>query len=339
MPRPSDSVPETEKRHEIDRRIELDARDWIVRLTSGDVSQADLDRFKAWRDASSAHRHAFERERTFWQELRVLDGAGPEAPVRVARMRSGPAVMGRRAFVLGGSALAAAAAGAAVLPSLDLWRRADYITAAGEQSEVRLPDGSTAWLNTDSAIALDFQPGLRLVELLRGEVEFQVRPESSSIFRVSAFGGNSDALGTTFSVQATDSLTVVTVSEGEVRVSGQVAPADLPEAVADSVLASAGEQAVYGRGEKPSSAHRVDIDVARAWRMGKIVFEARSFASAIGELGRYLPEHIVMAPGVDVGVPVSAEFRTSEVLAAVEALARTQGRTARRIPGVVVLIA
>lgn len=56
---------EPDKRPDIDRRIALDARDWIVRLTSGNVSDVDLQRFKAWRDRSPDHKRAFERERVF----------------------------------------------------------------------------------------------------------------------------------------------------------------------------------------------------------------------------------------------------------------------------------
>ena len=59
---------EPEKRSATDRRIAMDARDWIVRLTSGNVSDADIQRFKAWRDRSAEHGRAFERERLFWRQ-------------------------------------------------------------------------------------------------------------------------------------------------------------------------------------------------------------------------------------------------------------------------------
>lgn len=64
---------EPDKSADDDRGAALDARDWIVRLTSGNVSDAELNRFKAWRERSPHHRLAFERERAFWQQLQGLE--------------------------------------------------------------------------------------------------------------------------------------------------------------------------------------------------------------------------------------------------------------------------
>src|SRR5690606_29381237 len=111
---------------------------------------------KAWRAQSPRHRRAFERERMFWQELQVLDGG-----LRATAARA-PRRIGRRAFLAGGGAAVAASAAMVAMPRLLLWRDADYTTAIGEQAEIPLPDGSVASLNTDSAIAVDFTPQLRL---------------------------------------------------------------------------------------------------------------------------------------------------------------------------------
>ena len=62
-------------------------------------------------------------------------------------------------------------------------------------------------------------------------------------------------------------------------------------------------------------------------------------AAAVAELGRYVPERIVLGPAVASDLPVSAIFSTREALSAVQALAKTQGLTARRIPGVAIIIA
>ncbi|WP_341643236.1 hypothetical protein [Thauera sp. SDU_THAU2] len=45
-----------------------------------------------------------------------------------------------------------------------------------------------------------------------------------------------------------------------------------------------------------------------------------------------------MAPGIDVDVPVSGIFSADEALAAVQALTKTQGFTARRVPSVLIVI-
>lgn len=323
----------------IDRRIALDARDWIVRLTSGNVSDAELERFKAWRDCSPTHRRAFEQERVFWKQLQVLDGQSDGLPPFLAPIQTQPASLGRRGFLIGGGgAIAAATAGVLVYPRVELMMKADFSTAVGEIADFTLPDGSVASLNTDSAIAVSYLPNLRLVELLKGEAEFKVQPDPSSLFRVAALGGNSDALGTTFSVSAIDGLATVTVADGNVRVRGPASPTDMPRSDTGGVSLRTAEQTTYLSGEAPLDPTMVDTDVSLAWRKGRIIFEGRPFVSAMAELGRYVPERIVLRPGIRGSVPVSAIFSTKEAASAVQALAKTQGLTARRVPGVMILV-
>ena len=321
---------ERENRSETDRRIALDARDWIVRLTSGHVSEADLQRFKAWRDCSPEHGRAFERERLFWRQLQALDGKSDAMPPYLAVQPMRRRAVGRRAFLIGGGAAATAAVATIAMPRLHNWWNADFMTSVGERTEVVLPDGSTAVLNTDTAISVDFTPQLRLVELLKGEALFSVRPDGSVPFRVAALGGSSDAVGTTYSVKAVDGVATVTVTDGVVRVSGQTAPGGV------ELLAE--QQTSYVAGGFPVPVTSVDSDAVLAWHRGRIIFEGRPFASAVAELGRYVPERIVMGPGIDASVPVSAIFSADEALAAVQALAQTQGLRARRVPGVLIVI-
>ncbi|MCL8000327.1 FecR domain-containing protein [Brucella sp. 21LCYQ03] len=324
---------EPEQRSENDHHISMDARDWIVRLTSGDVSEADLKRFKVWRDASSTNRQAFERERVFWQELQALD-AKPAASVLTSDqiVLSQPR-LGRRAFLAGGGIALAASVTAFGLPVLRTWWEADFATGVGQQAEVPLPDGSFAFLNTDSAISVDFRPDFRLIHLLKGEVDFRVA-QQNTLFRVTSQEGNSDALGTIFTVQATDETTTVTVSQGQVHVSAGAATSD-----GGNVLLSASEQTSYKRGGAPTLAHHVDLDTELAWKTGRLIFEGRSFGNVVADIGRYLPERIVLGPGVNSSVPVSGVFATSELLSAIRALSQTQGLSVRRVPGVVILIA
>ncbi len=329
---------DADKRPDIDRRIALDARDWIVRLTSGNVSDAELQRFKAWRDRSPKHNQAFERERVFWQQLQVLDGKSDGMPPfrHPARQRRG--LIGRRDFLIGGGAAVTAAAAVIAMPRLQLLWDADFKTAVGEQADVSLPDGSLVTLNTDSAIAVDFQPQLRLVRLLKGEAEFKVRYDPSSLFRVATLDGNSDALGTTFSVRSLENVATITVQEGRVRVAGPAAPTDVAEARAGQVEVLTSQQTSYVAGEHPLPVSAVDTEVVLAWRNGRVIFEGRPFSAAIAELGRYVPERIVLGPGAKPNVPVSAMFSTRSAFDAMQALAKTQGLVARRVPGVVILI-
>ena len=296
-----------------------EARDWIVRLNSGRVSEDELARFKAWRDAAPAHRQAFQRERAFWAQLHGL----ADGPVAESRLR-------RRGFLIGGAAMAATAAGLIVSPRLALALRADFSTEVGQMAQLDLPDGSIATLNTDSALVLAFDAGHRGVRLLKGEAEFRVSAADGS-FRVAALQGLAETSEARFSVRLDDGLAVVTAFQGQLRVTAGdgLAP----------VALRAGQQTSYGADAAPVPPQSVDAELVQAWRSGRVIFEGRPFAQAIRELGRYLPERVMIAPHVDGDSPVSGIFSTDQALAAVDALARTQGLAARRVPGVMILIA
>ncbi|WP_225771169.1 FecR domain-containing protein [Inquilinus sp. Marseille-Q2685] len=314
-----------------DIRIARDARDWVVRLASGTATEADLAAFRAWRAASPDHDRAFARERAFWRQLQAM---APEAPPRTAPRPRG---IGRRALLGGGAALAAGVAGVALAPRLALLWRADHRTGIGEQARIPLPDGSAVLLNTDSAIALGFRPGLRLVTLLQGEALFEARRDAAAPFRVAALGGNSETEGAVFAVRAVEDEATVTVAEGRAGVFGPAAAA-APMPPAGAVALAAGQQARYREGSAPGRAAPVDLGAALAWRAGRIVFDRKPFAEAVAELGRYVPERVVLADGGRAAEPVGGVFSIREAQAALAALAETQGLALRRVPGVVIVI-
>ncbi len=98
------------------------------------------------------------------------------------------------------------------------------------------------------------------------------------------------------------------------------------------------EQTQYRRGGAPNPVTSIDPEQVLAWRTGRVIFEGRPFAAAIAELGRYVPERIVLVDRRARHDPVSAVFSIRQADAAVAALAETQGLTARRIPGVMIVI-
>lgn len=328
-----ETMDESEKREVISDRASKDARDWVVRLSSGNMTEAELARFKAWRVASEENAQAFIRERMFWQQLSVVDPR-PENERSPVPRRS----MGRRAFLMGSSAAAAASIAVVAGPKLKLLWQADYRTAAGEQKDLSLPDGTNVTLNTDSALASRFRPGLRLVELLQGEAAFDVRQDRDAPFRVAALEGNTDVIASAFAVRALGDEATVTVTRGDALVFGP-APEEASSMPRVGVInIKADQQTSYFRGRAPVPATSVDLEQALAWRSGRVIFDGRPFVDAMAELGRYVPERIVLADRSRTYDPVSAIFSIRQAGAAIAALAETQGLTARRIPGVMIIL-
>ncbi|ATQ70633.1 MULTISPECIES: FecR family protein [Methylosinus] len=321
---------ESGKEKAVGDRAAKDARDWVVRLASGNTTDAELARFKAWREASHEHARAFSREREFWRRLDAVDPRADRLPTPPAQRR-----LGRRAVLTGAAAASIAAVAA---PKIALLLTADYRTAVGEQAELSLPDGTRVTLDTDSALALCFRPGLRLVELLRGEALFDIAPGGDAPFRVAALDGGADAVDAAFAMRALGDAATVTVARGAALVFCP-AVADAPPMSRMSALEiGEGRQTRYVRGRAPGPPVVVDVEQTLAWRSGRVIFDGRPFADALAELGRYVPESIVLTNRSRAQDPVSAIVSIRQAGAAVAALARTQGLTARRIPGVMILV-
>lgn len=327
MTEPPISAGEASARHE--------ARDWVIRLASGEMMPPERARLQAWLDASHVHRDAFAREQAFWQDLNVLEGD------------FAPSARRGRWVALRGPVRAMAAAGglAAVALVAVLWlagivpprMTADHVTAVGEQAVVHLPDGSVAHLNSDSAIDVRYRDALRLVVLRRGEALFEVKPDTARTFRVAAFGSNTDATGTIFATEERDGHVIVTVVEGSVRVFGPATP-DAAREPGEGLSVGANQQTGYSSHQRALTTRPVNAVDTLAWRSGALVFDGRPFAQAIAEVGRYIPERIVLNAGSRQARPVSGIFSIHAPYRALEALAATQGFNVYRVPHVAIFI-
>ncbi len=97
-------------------------------------------------------------------------------------------------------------------------QRDTYSTVIGEQRSIRLNDGSTVDLNSQSKIRVRFTEHRRNVVLLEGQALFRVAKDVSRPFVVATTDTHVRAVGTQFDVYRKDSGTIVTVVEGRVAV-------------------------------------------------------------------------------------------------------------------------
>jgi transmembrane sensor len=299
-----------------------EARDWIVRLNSGDVTDAELEAFRHWHGRPE-NVEAFGRESTFWRDLQTVDRSSSKNVQLQGRRR-----ISRRTIVAGG--LAAGIGGAAVGLRLDLIWRADHRTAPGERRNVALPDGTPMLMNTDTVVALDFENGARRVALLRGEAQFEATGGVVPL-EVAAAGALAVAQAASFAIRALDDSARVTVAAGEVTVGSG---SDL---AGSGAIVAAGEQGMIDhRGRFLTTA--VDIERALAWRDGRIVLDGARFADAVSEIGRYLPERVMVTDSRHDSAPVSGVFSTTQPIEALEAVVAVQGMSMRRVPGFLILI-
>lgn len=288
-------MPADESAGSDEERVEQ-ATAWFVRMRSDAVTTADRRAFTDWLTRDPRHAAAYAEAETLWGELgglpdpRTDRAEGPGADRRRAspdpRARRGRAGLGR---------LSGALAACVALAAVALWTvggydglRADYRTAVGELRTVTLPDGSTVELDTDTALAVDFSPVRRRIELYRGEAFFTVAKDADRPFEVVAGGGVTRAVGTEFGVSDGGDSVTVAVEEGRVKIgrSGD-------GRVEDAVTVSAGEVARYDRtGDVRTAAaarRGQDVAAALAWRRGRVVFTDWPLRDVVTALDRYRP--------------------------------------------------
>lgn len=331
-------MPESE-----DCTIVEQAQNWIVRLSSGDMSADEMTAFRSWLARSDAHERTFAEERYFWCRLSGLEDtferldaeeddqvAGVPMPGPIWRRRRKlrasfpPRKSVRRYATVLCLAVAACLLLSVFAPHLVTVLRADYYNGGGQTMAVTLPDGSRAVLNRNSAIRVDFGETVRRVELLDGEVYVEVRPNPARPFRVVAGHGASEAVGTAYAVRKADRGTRVAVTEGRVVVTGAGEPGA-------AVSLRAGEGIRYADGRFLGRKFTVNGEDALAWRNGKIVLVNRSLSTALAELERYHHGRILLLGGAQAYQPVSGVIDLERLEDGIAALAATHGLTVTRV--------
>ncbi|WP_042694276.1 FecR family protein [Azospirillum sp. B506] len=309
-------------------RLFSEANAWFFRLQSDDLGPAERAVFAEWLARSPAHFRAWTDVQTLLEDLKE------PARAAYAESRTAPS---RRSAAAGVRRLAAAMAVLLAVGGLGVWRGpalyqnavADQVTSAGQRRSLTLPDGSTADMNGDTALALDFRDGERRVRILRGEAWFRVTRDPDHPFVVDGGAGAARVLGTQFSVRREDDRTTVTVGEGLVEVAA-LRNADNHAPWSDSVHLHPGESVEAG----PlglSGPRAADPAVAFAWRQGQIVFRQQSLASVIAALNRQWPGRVVLLNDDAAGRVVSGVFALDRPDAVFDALERGLGIHATRI--------
>lgn len=301
------------------------ARDWVLRLASGELDDDALGALRSWRSANATHNAAFEAERRLYRSLQPLEAAfAAEPPAAVRRVRG---ARRRRVLFPAAGALTAALAAWLLLDPITLLR-ADRTTAAGEVAELVLPDGSRAVLNSESAIDVAYDGQTRRIHLLHGEAWFEVAHDARHPFIVDADGATARAIGTAYSVRRHDHGDVsLAVTEGVVGFSGRRG---------EALSVRAGQTAEIGSASAPRILGERSAD-ALAWRSGRIVIENRSLAEVADELSRYRRGGVFVI-GSAASRRVSGVLQVGAIDKGLEGLAAAQGLTVTHVtPWVVIL--
>jgi len=233
------------------------------------------------------------------------------------------------------AAIAVCAVGAsAVWSTLDGQRFGlpkSYQTAHGQQSVVRLPDGSVLTLNTDSQVKVRYSVRERVVEVERGQALFQVMHEAQRRFRVYAGSAEVVAVGTQFDVYRKPATAIVTVVAGSVAVYAgpptyEEPGSALPER---AVRVGAGYQ-VMVTGQEIGAPQPVDIWSAVAWVRQQITFENVPLGEVAAEFNRYGRVALEIDDPALRSMPISGNFNAYDTDSFAAFIATLNGVTMER---------
>ncbi len=195
------------------------------------------------------------------------------------------------------------------------WRvlTAGLRTATGERRTVTLPDGGMLYLNTGSAVDVDYGSERRLLRLYQGEVLVQTAPDNAGRrpFEVLTSDGSVRALGTRFSVRRDEDATRVAVFQDAVLLQ----PAD-PGAA--PLRLSAGQQSLLTA--RAAAAPQPVLPSQAAWVDGRLVAIDQPLGDFIAELARYRSGSLTCDPAV-AHLRLSGAFRLADTDAVLENVA------------------
>jgi len=311
--------------------ISEQARDWVLRLASGEMDGAEIDRFKAWLATSDAHAQAFELRRSLWHQLGDHPELFAQAPPPIRPRRGVWRTMSpRHKAAVYASAIAASLLAVLTVPEAILRIEADHLTTT-TIGEYALPDGSIAWLDAGSAISVDYGTHERKVTLLRGNAFFTVRHGEDRPFRVAALHGMVEDIGTSFEVRRQKAQVDVAVTEGVVRLTPDTSRNK-------AILLRRGEGAGYsdaGALLRQTASHP---DGVAAWRRKELMIDRQPLASAIREIARYRSGPTWIWADLSDRAPVNGAFRIDDADTALRDLAAVQELSVTWLPGDIAII-
>lgn len=154
-------------------------------------------------------------------------------------------------------------------------------TPKGGQWQIKLPDGSTVWLNAASSIQYPLNIGKakqRLVKL-DGEAYFEVAKDKAHPFIVETEKQSVEVLGTHFNINSyhDETVTRTTLLEGSVKVSHKNTN--------DSEVLKPGEQSILTA--TGIDIKEADVDEAIAWKEGYFKFNNEKQSSILRKVARW----------------------------------------------------
>lgn len=290
------------------RSIPKTATEWMVRISSGELSGRDRRNLEKWLAQKPENQRDLEKSRQLWS----LSAQLRSSPTARSLLDRDEAVEGSRTrpgsrfaiqYLVPTAAIAVALVAAVLLrPQITQLLSAprtvmqEAATARGQVGSYTLPDGSTLTLGAASSVRIAFNDKERVVYLSGGEGFFDVRHTPDRPFIVVAGQKRVVVTGTKFNVDflPKENTIEVAVVEGLVNVTS-------PSVSAGSKTRPVKQNEVYQFSSDGSAVRRpISAAHASAWREGKLYFDNVRLSEVLANLNRYSAKP-VMIGNADMG--------------------------------------
>ncbi|PHR92443.1 MAG: hypothetical protein COA69_08705 [Robiginitomaculum sp.] len=314
------------------KEIKETAALWLMRLDDGDASEKTMLEFREWYSESKHHQDATRKLSSLWGGMELLadlnDMAASDVSVATVKHDRWPIrrPITRRLFAGAIAASFAVMIGnvgyQSVVSKRPTFQQA-YVTAIGEQETVKLPDGSSIILNTDTIVNVEFTKTARHIYLEQGEAYFEVAKDKTKPFSVKTEQGVVTAVGTAFNVRVLETKMDVVVTEGRVALSALQSVTEKQQAVQPQIImeVTAGQVVAFAhRVENLAPITQIAIERELDWRDGVLAFKGESLEEVVSNIGRYTNLSIDIT-GEDLRLlPIGGYFEVGEIEALFDAL-------------------
>lgn len=275
------------------------AAEWVVRLESGSLGDAEATTFDAWLSASQDNVAAFDAALSISQIFAANADQVAEGVSQRQRRVIRPA-MDRRYFVGGAGIAAAAMVAVAVAPQLfPTPITTTYVTAKGEKRSVTLADGSRIDLNAGTRLTVTLARHARSLNLAEGQAVFDVTHDSDRPFTVAVGDRTVRVVGTQFDVRRRDGKLSVTVVRGAVEVRPQNG------GIGKAFRLRPGQRLDHTEGASKARVIAAAPAEVLAWRTGRLVYREQSLADVVADLNQQWATPISIVDPTLAATPVS----------------------------------
>ncbi len=259
---------------------------------------------EAWLAADPRHLRAYDDARRLWERTGALREDVDLQALKfsdMAAMQRSHWLNPRRMLAVAAALLLLVGSGYVARLVLSAPPAASFVTAVGERRVETLADGTEMVLNTGSQVQARYTRNQRVIELLQGEVQFEVTRDTARPFVVQVGEGTVTALGTRFQVRREPAQTRVTLLEGSVQVENAGQRREL-EPRQQARLSPEGDIAIS----------QIDPEMAAGWVAGWLRFRNTRLSEVVVEANRYSDRRLRLGDPELADMQISGNFHVGD---------------------------